>query len=80
MGTIYVGLKLDTIFALNLIIESMNPSNRLIEKERFTDSSNLRQIENSIHTTFTDWGYLDVAMAVHVLLTYPKLIAVAALN
>ena len=23
------------------------------------------RIGKSIHTTFTDWGYLDVAMAVH---------------
>ena len=38
------------------------------------------QIGKSIRTTFTDYGYLDVAMGVHLLLTWHKLAAVATLN
>ena len=37
-------------------------------------------IGKSIHTTFTDWGYLDLATAVNLLLTNPNLTAVATLN
>ena len=42
---------------------------------RYTDFFNLRLVANGkkIHTTFTDRGYLDVATAVHLLLTYPIL-------
>ena len=49
---------------------------------RYTDFFNLRLVANGkkIHTTFTDRGYLDVATAVHLLLTYPNLTAMATFN
>ena len=41
---------------------------------RFTDSSNLQLLQKlvigkSIHASFTDWGYLDLAMVVHLFIT-----------
>ena len=49
---------------------------------RYTDFFNLRLVANGkkIHTTFTDRGYLDVATAVHLLLTYPNLTSMATFN
>ena len=49
---------------------------------QFTDSSNSRLLQelltgNSIHANITDWGYLDLALVVHLLLTYPILTAIA---
>ena len=64
----------DTIFSSN--VEASEWAGSVFEwcTPRFIDSSNLRLLQKlligtSIHASFTDWVYLDLAMAVHLFQT-----------